>query len=109
MAKTAVICTNNERLGSTGHLTGVHLVELCHIVFELERAEHTVDICSLSGGNIPIDPNTLDMSDPIVRDYYERYSSLHRLEHSRLWMVRTIRPFCSAEAGARCGIFQGTR
>lgn len=83
MAKTAILCSNSSALGDTGHKTGVSLLELAPIVYELERAEHSVDLFSPRGGAIPLDPNSLDFSNPIVRDYYERKPFLHRLETSR--------------------------
>ncbi|MCB9073766.1 MAG: hypothetical protein H6623_09100, partial [Bdellovibrionaceae bacterium] len=82
MIKIAVVATNHKKLGDTGFNTGAHLLELCHVVFHLERANFTVDLCSPCGGEIPIDPNSVDLSEPILRDYYERKSFLYRLQHS---------------------------
>lgn len=82
MAKIAILCSNLSNLGETDHKTGVSLLELAPIVYELERAEHRVEILSPLGGVIPIDPNTIDLSHNIVRDYYERKTFLHRLEAS---------------------------
>lgn len=83
MAKAAILCANSSALGDTGHTTGVSLLEIAPIVYELERAEHRVDIFSPRGGAVPLDPNSLDFSDPIARDYYERKPFVERLAASR--------------------------
>ncbi|MCC6138536.1 MAG: hypothetical protein IT287_07875 [Bdellovibrionaceae bacterium] len=82
MAKIAVLCSNHSLLGNTGHKTGVSLYEVSRIAYELEKADHRVDFISPSGGAIPIDPTTVDFSDPISRDYYERQTFLQRLNDS---------------------------
>lgn len=82
MAKIALLCSNSSILGKSGHKTGVSLLELAPIVYELERAGHRVELISPSGGIIPIDPGSVDFSNPIVRDYHERKTFLQRLEDS---------------------------
>lgn len=82
MAHVAIVCSNNSKLGETGHITGSSLIEIAHVVFELEQAHHRFDFLSPLGGEIPLDPNTIDFSDPIARDYYERKTFLDRLQNS---------------------------
>lgn len=82
MAHVAILCSNNSVLGRTDYKTGNSFVEISYIVCALEQAGHRVDLMSPNGGEIPIDPNTIDFSDPIVRDYYERQTFLYRLKHS---------------------------
>ncbi len=80
MAKTAILCSYNSQLGETGHKTGVSLLEIAPIVYELERAGNHVDLFSAEGQTIPLDPSSLDFSNPIARDYFERATFLQKLE-----------------------------
>lgn len=82
MANIAVLCSNNSILGESGHRTGVSLLELAPVVYELERAGHVVELMSPHGGGLVLDPGTLDLSNPIVRDYYERVPFLQRLQNT---------------------------
>lgn len=82
MAKIAVLLSNTSSLGKSNHKTGISLLEIAPIVYELERADHRVEFISITGGAVPIDLATIDFSNPIVRDYYERKTFLQRLEDS---------------------------
>lgn len=82
MAKIAVLCSNHSLLGNTGHRTGVSLYEVSRVAYELEKANYRFDFVSPNGGEIPIDPNTVDFSDAISRDYYERKTFLEKLQSS---------------------------
>lgn len=80
MANIAVLCSNNSFLGDSVHKTGVSMLELAPVVYEIERAKHSVDLYSPLGGALPLDPGSIDLSNPIVRDYYKRLPFLQRLQ-----------------------------
>lgn len=81
--RRAVIAVSNvEHFASTQKKTGVHALEVAHLLFHLEKNGVVVDFVSLRGGRAPLDPSTLDRSDAILRDYLERPSFSYRLENT---------------------------
>lgn len=55
----AFIATSHSKLGSTEHSTGVWLEELAAPYYELKDAGFTVEIFSIAGGAIPVDPHSV--------------------------------------------------
>lgn len=53
------IVTSHATMGSTGEPTGVWLEELTTPYYEFVDAGYNVDIVSVSGGDIPIDPRSM--------------------------------------------------
>ena len=83
--KALVIGTNHEKLGDTGNKTGVALSELSVPYYQFLDAGMDVDLGSVNGGNIPIDPQTDKW--PIATDYDYRFlkdkTAMNKLKHSR--------------------------
>jgi putative intracellular protease/amidase len=57
--KVAIIVTSHASMGDTGEKTGVWLEEFTTPYYHLRDAGLTVDVFSVSGGEIPVDPNSL--------------------------------------------------
>lgn len=58
-ARILALVTSADRYLKTGYRTGLWLGELTHVYDVLIRAGHRVDIVSVSGGTVPIDPVSL--------------------------------------------------
>src|SRR5688500_8860912 len=61
--KILVIVTNASEFEKVGFRTGLWLGELTHFWEVAEKAGYQMDIASPSGGKIPIDPESLIMSE----------------------------------------------
>ena len=64
--------SHSEMCGEKGGKTGVAASELMHPYYEFLDAEMEVDVASIRGGEIPIEPGMLDW--PIAGEYEERYA-----------------------------------
>jgi putative intracellular protease/amidase len=71
--KALIIATNHDRLGESGRETGVFLSELSAPYYEFLDGRMSVDVASIEGGKIPIDPWSFKWF--IRSDYDERYMS----------------------------------
>lgn len=69
--KALVIGTNHDTLGNTGKKTGVALSELSVPYYQFLDANMEVDLASPQGGEIPIDPQTIQW--PIPTPYDRRF------------------------------------
>lgn len=83
--KALVIGTNHAKLGDTGKKTGVALSELSVPYYQFLDAGMDVDLGSINGGDIPIDPQTV--SRFIATSYDKRFlkdkTAMNKLENSR--------------------------
>ena len=61
--KILVIVTNASEFQKVGFRTGLWLGEPTHLWEVAEKAGYQMDIASPSGGKIPIDPESLIMSE----------------------------------------------
>lgn len=61
--RVLIVCTSHDRLGSTGKATGLWLEELAVPYWVLRDAGYEVDVVSMAGGRVPLDPRSTDESD----------------------------------------------
>lgn len=59
-AKILVVLTSHATIGTTRRATGVWFEELSTPYYALADAGAEVDIVSVAGGKVPIDPKSLD-------------------------------------------------
>jgi putative intracellular protease/amidase len=59
--KVLFITTSHDALGNTGEKTGVWLEELAAPYYVFDDADVTITIASPKGGEVPIDPKSLDV------------------------------------------------
>lgn len=57
--KALAVVTSTSHYEKVGYRTGLWLGELTHFEDVLAEAGHTVDVVSISGGQVPIDPESL--------------------------------------------------
>lgn len=72
-AKVLALVTTADRYLKTGHRTGLWLGELTHVYDVLTKAGHEVDIVSVSGGTVPLDPVSLMPPMLALGDTDKRY------------------------------------
>ncbi len=73
--KVLLAVTSHDTLGNTGRKTGYYLPEVSHPFFAL--LEHgfsidQIDIVSPQGGKAPVDANSVDLTDPINKQFLAR-------------------------------------
>jgi putative intracellular protease/amidase len=82
--RALIVCTSHDRLGPDGDPTGVFGSELTAPYYEFVDSGLTVDIASIQGGPIPIDPLSFDWY--VKSTYDDRYLSdtafQHKVENS---------------------------
>ena len=77
--KALIITTSHDRLGDDGDETGVAASEMTAPYYEFQDGRMSVDVASIKGGKIPIDPMTLKwfirsepddrfLADPVLQD-----------------------------------------
>lgn len=80
-----IILTSHASLGDTGHNTGVWLEEFTTPYYEFVEAGAKIDVASIRGGQVPIDPNSLKSlgENPVSVDRYLKDDSARaKLENS---------------------------
>jgi putative intracellular protease/amidase len=78
-AKALIICTSHDRLGENGDLTGVFGSELTAPYYEFSDGRMIVDVASIKGGKIPIDPMSFKW---FLKSAYDiRYLADPELQH----------------------------
>ncbi len=84
--KALIICTSHDRLGEGGKKTGVFGSEFTAPYYEFTDGRMAVDVASIQGGQIPIDPMSFKWF--LKSEYDERYLSdpelQEKVEHSLL-------------------------
>lgn len=71
--KALIVCTSHDRLGDGGDETGVFGSELTAPYYEFKDGRMSVDVASINGGEIPIDPMSFKWF--IKSEYDERFLS----------------------------------
>jgi putative intracellular protease/amidase len=69
--KVLIICTSHDTLGDTGKKTGVYASEMTVPYYEFLDSGMTVDVASIRGGEIPIEPISLKW--PVKTPADDRY------------------------------------
>lgn len=59
MARILVVTTSADEYADAGYRTGLWLGELTHFWDVAEKAGHQLDVVSISGGKVPLDPESL--------------------------------------------------
>lgn len=76
------VVTSHDLKGDSGEKTGLWLAELTHPLHELEAAGHRALIASIQAGKAPVDGDSLNMTDPINAQYWERGDLQQRLKNA---------------------------
>jgi len=67
--KVLFVLTNVEEKGNSDDKTGFWLSELTHVWKPLNEQGFEIDFISPQGGNIPIDPHSMDLEDPTNKEF----------------------------------------
>ncbi len=67
LIKVLVVVTSHGQLGTTGKPTGYYLSEVAHPYEKFIEAGIEVDIASPKGGEAPLDPNSKNEQDPVIK------------------------------------------
>ena len=78
--KILIVLTNHAQLGNTGQLTGFYLSEASHPYAVFTRAGYQVDFVSPTGNTAPIDPKSLDMNDPLNRQFVDNAAVMAKVQ-----------------------------
>jgi putative intracellular protease/amidase len=78
-ARALIICTSHDRLGDHGARTGVFGSELTAPYYEFRDGRMAVDVASIRGGEVPIDPMSFKWY--LKSAYDDRYLSDPALQH----------------------------
>jgi len=70
-AKALIVVTSHGSLGPTGKPTGYYLSEVAHMYRALAEEGLEIDVASPKGGKAPVDPSSLKLDDPAVREFWE--------------------------------------
>lgn len=81
--KALIVVTSHGVLGSTGKPTGYYLPEVSHPYQALSARGIAVDFASIRGGNAPVDPSSLNMSDPANQRLWQTPETRAQLEATR--------------------------
>lgn len=60
-----IVVTSHAQMGNTDKRTGFWLAEMTHPYYVIKDAGYNVAIASIDGGVAPIDPRSMDTSDPV--------------------------------------------
>ncbi|GBR37110.1 ThiJ/PfpI domain-containing protein [Neoasaia chiangmaiensis NBRC 101099] len=86
LLKILMVVTSHAALGASGHQTGVWFEELTTPYYVFRDAGAQVDIASIEGGKIPVDPRSIQHSDKdpeSVQRFLKDRPAMDDLEHSR--------------------------
>jgi putative intracellular protease/amidase len=89
--RALIVATNQDRLGDSGKATGVASSELTAPYYEFQDAGMAVDLASVRGGRIPVDPQTLlwlirapyddrALDDPVLQEKLARSKKVGELD-----------------------------
>lgn len=80
-----IIVTNTDKYASCNLPTGLWLSELTHIFHSAKEQGYEITIASPSGGNIPIDPESLKpmVLDKISKNYWSDTAFRELLQHTK--------------------------
>ena len=109
--RALIVATNHDRLGDTGKATGVASSELTAPYYAFQDAGMEVDLASVRGGRIPVDPQTLlwlirapqddrALDDPVLQEKLASSKKVGALDFtsttSSSWPAAGERPTTSA-------------
>jgi len=83
--KALIIVTNQDKFESTKEPTGLWFSELVHFYNTIQDVGIKIDIASILGGAVPIDPKSISERtlDTITKKYYEDNNFMTELNNSR--------------------------
>jgi putative intracellular protease/amidase len=83
--KVLIICTSHDRLGDAGKKTGVYASEMTVPYYEFLDSGMTVDVASIRGGEIPIEPISLrwPVKTPADKRYLKDPAFQDKVKNSR--------------------------
>lgn len=84
-SRILMILTSHATLGATGEQTGLWFEELTTPYYTFIDAGAQVDIVSVAGGKIPIDPHSIDTkgkNPPSVERFLQDPAAMDKIEHS---------------------------
>ena len=83
--KILVVVTNQDNYEVTKEPTGLWLSELVHFYDLCHKEGYKMDIASILGGNVPLDPASISekMMDKVTKSYYENKDFIESLNQSK--------------------------
>ena len=83
--KVLVIVTNEDKYKTNGDSTGLWLGELTHFYDIMIKADAEMDIASVKGGNIPLDPLSISVNilDDVTKSYYEDEKFMNLIKNTK--------------------------
>ena len=83
--KILIVVTNHSIYDKTKEPTGLWLSELVHFYDLLKKQNYVLDIASVQGGEIPLDPGSVTerMLDEVTKKYYNDKDFMEFLNNSR--------------------------
>lgn len=85
MKKIMIVNTSADYFEGTSKPTGLWLGELVHFYHYFNSKNYQIDLFSINGGNIPIDPVSLNplMLDRVTKKYYNNENFMGMLRNSK--------------------------
>lgn len=80
--KILIVSTSHSNLGNSGYKTGLWLSEASHPYKILTEAGYEVDIASIKGGKIPLDPSSLEEEDSINQWFLNNEKAQNKIQNS---------------------------
>lgn len=80
--KALAVCTNTGSYPTKGTKTGMWFSELVYYIEELSKRNISIDIASPLGGEIPVDPRSLESKDDVLKRYYSDEDFMAKVRHS---------------------------
>lgn len=81
--KILIVLTSHAQMGNTDKKTGFWLAELTHPYYVIKDAGYEIDIVSITGGKAPIDPRSLDETDPDNKRFLNDAGLLAKVNSSK--------------------------
>lgn len=83
--KILIVLTSHAVLGTTGQPTGVWLEELSTPYYRFVDAGAEVDVVSIDGGAVPVDPHSSEpgRTPPSVERFLHDKTAMAKIEHSK--------------------------
>lgn len=83
MLKALIVLTSHSHLGDSDNKTGLWLSELTHPYFVFTERDIAVDIVSIQGGEVPVDPKSWDQEDKLNARFLKNPALMDNLQHSK--------------------------
>lgn len=95
--KILIVLTSHAQMGDTGHKTGVWMEELTTPYYAFKDAGAQVDIVSIDGGDVPIDPSSLAEKDrpASVSRFLADAKAMDRIHHSLKISAVSSKPYAA--------------